>query len=146
MPKGKKILPENAAAPSSSCLLICDDVLQSVAKNKHLLHGVISQVFVPKLPALIGPYVAYVRLSNVHGSQSITLSLAHAATEEELFRFSATSPAESDPLATHTFILAIPPLRVTKAGRYIFEASHAGIPFATNAIEISTPRRKRGKS
>ena len=144
----KKITPDIASPPSSSCLLICDDVLMGAAKGKHFLHGVISEIVVPRLPCVLGPYAAYVRLSNVHGGQKITLSFCRLAeSDDELFKFEATSPERSDPVAAHTIILPIPAFVVKRPGRYIFEASHGGVPFATNAILInSVPKTRKKKS
>jgi hypothetical protein len=143
----KEIKPDSVAPPSSSCLLLCDEVMRGTAKNRHVLHGVVSEIFVPSLPTILGPYAAYVRLGNVHGGQKIALSFCRAADDEELFRFEATSPTESDPLDTHTLILPIPPFKIKKPGRYIFRALHAGVPFATNSITVQKfpmpPRRKK---
>lgn len=118
-------------------------MLISIAKGKHLLQGIVDRVNVEKLPATLGPYVAYVKLSNVHGAQHIEMNFCNAASEEVLFTFGATSPPENDPLAAHTLILPIPPFVVKKAGRYIFRASHAGIPFATNAIVVAVPEKPK---
>jgi hypothetical protein len=135
MPR-KKAGKTTAEAPTLSCLLICDDVLMSVAGAKHMLHGVIDRIVVTELPAQIGPCVAYVRLSNVYSNQHIVLSFCRASTDEEVFRFDAKSPGKSDPLGTHTLILKIPGFAVEQPGRYIFSASHGGMPFAQSPITI----------
>jgi len=129
-------------APTSSCLLICDDVLVSTGKNKHFLEGVIGAVGVASVPAVVGPYVAYIRLSNVYGGQEIVLSICNATDDEEVFRVMATSSEKSDPLETHTIILAIPPFEIRETGRYIFSASHGGVPFAQSMITIVVPEQK----
>jgi hypothetical protein len=114
-----------------------------VARGKHFLNGVISKVQVQEVPAFIGPYVAYVRLSNVYSAQRIVLSFCNAATDEELFGFEAQSPDKADPLETHTLILRIPQFAVQEIGRYIFSASHHGVPFAQCPIEIVQPRQPK---
>jgi len=128
-------------APTSSCLMICDDVLMSVGRDKHTLHGVINGIVIPELPAVIGPYVAYIRLSNVYGGSEILISFCTADSDEEIFRLDAKAPDKSDPLQTHTLIIRIPAFAVEAAGRYIFSASHGGVPFAQSPIEISTLER-----
>ena len=123
----------------SSCLVICDDVLISTAQNKHLLHGVVDVVSVPQVPIRIGPFAAYIRLSNVYRDQEIQLTICTAVTEEPVFSCSAISPESSDPLQSHTIILQIPPFEIRETGRYIFSASHGGVPFAQSPIQINFP-------
>ena len=132
----KRIDPTSAEPPTSSCLLLCEDILLSPSRDKHYLHGVIGKITAPKLPATIGPFSAYVRLSNVYANQQIRIEFSHSSSNDPIFSLQALSPQVSDPLAVHTMILAIPPMKLKKPGRYIFSASHAGVPFATTAIEV----------
>lgn len=137
MPRKKKATKGAVEAPTSSCLLICDDVLVSQGHNKHILNGVVGQIIVPKTPTALGPFVAYIRLSNVYGGQEIKLCFSSAGEEEEeVFSVVAKSPAQSDPLQTHTIILRIPQFEINEIGRYIFSATHGGVPFAQCPIEI----------
>jgi hypothetical protein len=136
--KRKRSTRASSEPPTSSCLLICDDVLQSTATGKRIFHGIIDLIVVSSMPADIGPFAAYIRLSNVYGSQRILINLINAATDQEVFRFEAQSPVQSDPLATHTLILRIERFAVCEPGRYIFSASHAGVPFAQSPIIIRT--------
>ncbi len=65
-------------APTVNCLLLCDDVLISQGKHKHFLQGIIGQIVVLELPAIIGGYVAYVRFPDVHGDQKVKLAFESA--------------------------------------------------------------------
>jgi len=136
MAKARKKKRSEAESPTSDCLLICDDVLVSHGKDKHFLQGIIGTIIVRSLPATIGGYVAYVRLTNVYPSQSISLTFEDADSNEELFRFNANLPQKSDPLGVYTLVLKIPPFGVTHPGRYIFCARHGGVPFAQSPIRI----------
>ncbi len=103
-----------------------------------MIQGVIDGLRVRDLPTIVGPFAAYIRLSNVYGGQAIVFDLVDAATDEELFRITATSQGKADPLKTHTLVLAIPPFEVRTAGRYHFRASPPdGVPFVESLIEIS---------
>lgn len=124
--------------PTSSCLLICDDVLISAGRDKHTLHGVIGTIVVLECPARVGPYVAYVRLSNVYSKQEIELIFRKADDDEMVFSFKAKSPASSNPLHTHTLIVKIPQFEIPSAGRYIFTAEHGGVEFAQSRFEVKS--------
>lgn len=99
---------------------MCDDVLMS-AKNKHTLAGVIGIIGVPQLPAMLGNYVAYVRISNVYGTQRIRVGL-ELESESPLFEFTADLGGPQDPLGVHTLVVPIRPFQVESAGRYFFFA------------------------
>lgn len=132
----RKIKRENAESPSSACLVICDDVLVSQGKNKHILQGVIGTIVVRGVPALIGGYVAYIQLTNVYPNQEIKLCLRDE-DENAIFESEAKSPPRNvDPLAVETLILPIPFFPITSAGRYTFRAEHDGVPFAVCPITV----------
>lgn len=67
MAKKRKV----AVPPTCNCIILCDDIIQSVAKGKVNLVGLIGTIAVQSLPAVIGGYGVYVRGSNVHGDQKI---------------------------------------------------------------------------
>lgn len=125
-----------AESPTSSCLVICDEVLTGVAQGKHFLQGVISGIVVASFPAIVGPFAAYIRLTNVYGGSEIKISLCKADDDDEVFGFVAKAPEKSDPLQSHTIIVKLPPFGIREGGRYIFSASHAGVPFAQSPIQI----------
>ena len=138
MPKRRR--KKGAVAPTVNCLLLCDDVLVSRGKDKHFLHGVIGGIGVASLPAPLGGYVAYVRFSNVHGEQKVRLTFEHAGDGESLFEIEASFPAQSDPLGVYTLVIPVPPFEIREAGRYMFTASHGGVPLAQSPIEIRLAR------
>jgi hypothetical protein len=141
MAKGRQRRRAGGESPTSDCLLICDDVLVSHGKGKHIIQGVIGAIVVRAFPARIGGYVAYVRLSNVYGGgQPVHLTFENAATGQELFRFETKLPKRSDPLGVYTMILKVPPFEVSESGRYIFSAKHGGVPFAQSPILIRSAR------
>jgi hypothetical protein len=136
----KKTTPAAAEAPTSSCLLLCDDVLVSYRGGKCTIQGVIDRIRVSALPAEIGPFVAYVRLSNVYRRQRLFFDLMCLSTNEKVLRINAISPKASNPLMTHTLVIPLPRFAVTDAGRYSFTASHGGAPFAQSLVVIETPQ------
>jgi hypothetical protein len=139
----KKVQPSEAEPPTSSCLLICEDILVSPSRDKHYLQGVISKIVVPKLPVTIGPLAAYVRLSNVYGSQQIEIAFSGGGEDKPIFSFVATSPPSSNPLETQTIMLGLPVIKLKKPGRHVFSASHGGVPFATTNVEVILPEKKK---
>ncbi|HEV7297943.1 MAG TPA: hypothetical protein VGN72_01155 [Tepidisphaeraceae bacterium] len=139
MAKRRKVGKSSLEAPMNSCLLLCDDVLRSTIRGKHILQGVIGGVQLLQLPAIIGPYVAYIRWSNVYGGQKIKLNFRNE-DDDVIFGMEAKSPAKSDPLETHTLIIRIPPFEITTPGRYLFSAEHGGSPFAQTTIVIKGPK------
>lgn len=139
MAKRRKKTRSSAEAPTCNCLLLCDDVLISQGKNKHSLMGIIGCIGARELPATLGGYVAYVRLSNLYGSQKVVLKFEHAETEEVVFQINAEFPPKSDPLGVYTLVLPIPLFVVRHPGRYLFTAVHDGVPFAFSPIEIKVP-------
>ncbi|HBS30113.1 MAG TPA: hypothetical protein DEB06_11855 [Phycisphaerales bacterium] len=128
-----------AEAPLCNCALLCDDVVISQGRGKHSLDGVIGSIFVPRLPAVLGGYVTYIRLTNIYRNQKVTVSLDHADSEQSVFEFEATLPPHSDPLGICTLIVPIRPFGVTVAGRYIFSVKSNRVPLAQSPISIQTP-------
>lgn len=126
-------------APTSDCLLLCDDVLVSQGKNKHSLMGVIGAIGVTSFPSILGGYVAYARFSNVYAGQKINLKFTSAATDEVLFEGVAEFPGAHDPLGVYTLVVPIRPFTIKQPGRYIFGAYHDGIPIAASPVEIKGP-------
>jgi hypothetical protein len=132
-------------SPTCNCILLCDDVLVSVGKGKHFLQGVIGVIAVTKLPAVLGGYVAYVRVSNVYPAQVIEIKLERASDGAVLLDARPTFPPHPDPLGVYTFLAPVPPFRVEEPGRHLFTAYHNGVPFAQTPIEIRLLKRQRGK-
>lgn len=120
--------------PTCNCVLLCDDVVAS-AKGKHTLVGIIGLIVVPKLPAIIGNYVAYVRISNVYGNQDARISLDHAKTGDPVFEFQVPLK-QKDPLGVYTVVAPIPPFAVQDDGRYVFQVESRGEVLAQSPIEI----------
>ncbi len=123
--------------PTSSCLLICQDVSSGIIDARHVPTGIVDRIRLGDTPAMVGPLAAYIRLSNVYPAQEISLTFARSGTDDELFRLGARSPSNSDPLETHTLVLPIPPFEIGMAGRSVFQALHAQVPFAQCAVEVS---------
>lgn len=132
----KKSLPE---APTCNCVLLCDEVTQS-AKGKHSLHGVIGIIAAPTIPAWIGGYVTYVRISNVYGLQTVRISLDRADDGVEVMAFDVQLNPP-DPLGVHTIVAVLPPFKVDQPGRYLFEAKSGQLALASSPIQIVQARQ-----
>lgn len=134
--------------PTCNCVLLCDDVLVSHAKGKHYLQGIIGVIVVPQLPATIGGYMAYVRVSNVYGTQKLRVSLDHGGSGEHLFAMEVQLPDKQDPLGLFTVVAKLPPFEVTEEGRYMFSAWSDGVQLAQSPIKIQTfkPPKMEGSS
>ncbi|MFI5380096.1 MAG: DUF6941 family protein [Tepidisphaerales bacterium] len=130
--------------PMCNCLLLCDDVLISQGKGKHFLQGVIGIVGVSSLPAMIGGYVAYIRLSDVHGSQNVTISFVNARTGEPVIETKADFPSHADPLGVYTLVIPVPAFAVNEEGRYLFMVTHDGVPIAQTPVIIKAIQRRAG--
>jgi hypothetical protein len=139
MAKGRRRRQAIPEAPTCNCALLCDDVLVSQGKAKHILQGVIGVIFVPEFPAVIGGFVSYVRVSNVYGAQKIVVNLENTRTGAVLFEFRVDMPTRSDPLGVYTLVVPVPPVEVAEAGRYMFSASSGGVPLAQSPIVIQGP-------
>jgi len=138
--KGKARTPARPTEdPTCNCALLCDDVLISQGRGKHSLEGVIGAIAVTELPAVIGGFVTYVRLSNIYRDQVVSVSLDHADTGESVFEFEATLPSKTDPLGICTLIVPTPTFEIRSAGRYIFAVKSRGVPLAQSPINILTP-------
>lgn len=131
--KKKGAVPET---PTCNCALLCDDVLVSQGRGKHTLNGIIGAIGVEKLPAVLGWYVTYVRISNVYGEQRVIVNLEEAGTGEPVFEFEAKMPEQADPLGVYTLVVPVPPFRVERAGRYMFNAKSGGEILAQSPIII----------
>lgn len=130
-------LPET---PTCNCVLLCDDVHMS-ARGKHTLVGIIGLVAVPRLPAIVGGFVAYVRLSNIYGTQRVRISLEDPRASTPAFEFDAPLQ-QRDPLGVYTVIAPIPPFAVQSAGRYAFQVESRGEILAQSPIEFVQAREQ----
>lgn len=140
MAKRKTKHPNSAPppiAPTCSCLLLCEDVVVSHGSDKHMLQGVIGQIAVPTLPATIGGYVVYIRLSNVHAKQTVRVKFEHADTGEVLWELAAEVINQLDPLQVHTLIARLGAAKVEHSGRYILSTNFDGVPLAQTPVLIN---------
>ncbi len=137
--KRPKKTPAPQESPTCNCIMLCDDVLVSTGKHKHTLAGVIGWIAVQEFPATIGGYVAYIRISNVYGTQSVTVSLEDP-NDSTLLEFRADLVGDRGPLDVHTLVVPIPPFAVKKPGRYVFLAKDRdGLLLAMVPIQIQSP-------
>lgn len=120
-----------------SCLVLCDDVVVSHGRDKHRLDGIIGAMTVPFVPHFAQGGVVYVRVSNVHQNQRLTVRLVSADDDHEsLWEIEAEIVNRNEPLDVHTLVAKVPPFEVVKAGRYLLEAVFKGVPIATVPIMI----------
>jgi len=119
-------------------LVLCDDVVVHHARDKHTLNGLIGGIAVPQFPGLAGPYVAYVRLSNVHSNELVTVGLEHD-DGTKLWELEARLLNNNDPLLVHTLIARIPYFQVLVGGRHLLVARHNHVPVAQMPIQIVGP-------
>jgi hypothetical protein len=132
--------------PTCNCVLLCDDLITSSIRQKHTLSGVFTMVLVRELPSAIGPYVLYIRVSNVYPGQPVFVSL-DPPIGETLFRFRVPLPDQPDPLGLYTVPAVIAPFVVSAPGRYMLTVSDGeGIPLAMTPIMIVVPdQREEGQ-
>jgi hypothetical protein len=135
----KKATRHTSESPTSSCLLLCEDVIVKYGQQRHFLEGIVSEMYTPSLPLQTGPSVAYIRMSNVYPNQKITLRFAHLETEDVVFELYVQAPPNSDPLKNQNIIAPIRPFMIHHSGRYIFSAMHNEVAFAECMIEVVTP-------
>jgi hypothetical protein len=122
--------------PMCNCLLLCDDVIVSHGRDKHVLQGVIGTIGLKGIPAVSGGHVVYLRLSNVYPNSKITVSFTNAETDQQLWEFKAEFVAGTQPLGVHTMIVRVPPFQVNKAGRHMLAVNHNGIPIVQTPITV----------
>jgi len=128
-------------AATCHCLLLCQDFVEWKATGRHELHNIVGTLLAKEFPAVFGPFIVYIRLSNVYGEQLVNFSLQNADTEEKLIEFTARTHPQANPLGVVTTVVPIPPFEIRTPGRYILEASHSGIPIAVSPIDVSTMAR-----
>ena len=121
-------------SPTCNCLLLCEDVTESKATGKHVLHGIIEVIRAPGFPLVVGPFVGFMRLSNVYGKQEVRVSFERADTQEPLIEFVATTHPKADPLGVVTSVIPINAFVIPDPGRYIFSATHQGLEIASSPI------------
>lgn len=131
-------------APTCSCLLLCEDVVESKATNKYVLEGVIEVVRSRAYPLHFGPSVAFLRLSNVHGSQQFRVRLAGDEPRSRvLVEFLATSHPEADPSGIVTTVVSLGKFLVPKPGRYSLTVSHNGQELSSCVIYFQLARKEQ---
>ncbi len=137
MAKGKRTSSraKSPARVTCSCLVLCDEVVQTHARDKHTLQGIIGAMVAPSIQPIAGPFVAYLRLSNVHSDERVTVAL-ESPSGEKVWEFEAQLLNRNDPLAVHTLIARIGQFRLPASGRHMLVASHDGVPVAQSPIEV----------
>lgn len=137
MAKKKRKPAGPSVSPTCSCLLMCDDVVVSHGRDKHRLEGIIGTMAVPWVPHPVRGGVVYVRVSNVHQRQRITVRLGHADDDHgALWEIEAEIVNLNAPLDVHTLVAKMPPFVVEKPGRYLLEARYNGVAIASVPINI----------
>ncbi len=126
----------SSGTPTCSCLVLCDDVVISHGRDKHRLEGIIGSMNVPFVPHPIAGSVVYVRISNVHQHEKVSVSLVRADDNQPLWVIEAEIVNLNEPLNVHTLVAKVPPFMVDKAGRHLLEAKHKGVPIASVPIMI----------
>jgi len=121
-------------SPTCNSLLLCQDIVESRVTGQRVLQGIVELVRSSTFPAVVGPFAAFMRLSNVYGQQQIRVALQRGDTQESLFAFIATTHPRADPLGVVTSVIAIPPFIIPAAGRYIFSATHDGLEIASSPL------------
>ncbi|MBY0311753.1 MAG: hypothetical protein K2W85_06770 [Phycisphaerales bacterium] len=105
--------------------------------EKHQLNGIIGAIAVPFVPHPVTAGVVYVRVSNVHRQQKITVRLVRADDYHELlWAIEAEIINQNKPLDVHTLVAKVPPFLVTQAGRHVLEAMYNGVQIASVPIMI----------
>jgi hypothetical protein len=126
-----------SVSPTCSCLVLCDDVIISHGRDKHQLNGIIGAMAVPFVPSVATAGVVYVRVSNVHQHQKITVRLVRADDDHEpLWAIEAEIINQNKPLDVHTLVAKVPPFLVKQAGRHVLEAMYDGVQIASVPIMI----------
>lgn len=125
--------------PLCNCALLCEDVVQSIGRGKHILQGVVDRLFLQSLPCPVQGLVCYVRLTNVHHGHEILLTMVDAEEEEPLFEAKAHAKGDHNPLQLSTIIFPLPPFLVSKPGRYYFRVMHDADILAASPIDIQAP-------
>lgn len=126
-----------SGSPTCSCLLLCEDVIVSHGKDKHTLTGIIGAMAAPRFPAVLGNFVAYVRVSNVHLQQSVVVSF-EAPDGSTCWEIEAEFVNANLPLDVYTLVARIPPFQARNPGRYMLKAAHAGVPLAHTPIQVQS--------
>ncbi len=125
-------------APTCSCALLCDDVLES-KRGKHILQGIIGAILVPQFPAPVGGYVAYIRLSNVYGSQKVMIALEDDGGTKIFFQGEVTITGSANPLDVYNVVETVPVVTIDRPGRYLFSVKYDGVSLASTPIVIQGP-------
>jgi len=133
----RKANPRNTPeAPTCSCALLCDEVLVAQRAGKHTLQGIIGTIMVQSFPARLGGYVAYIRLSNVYGTQKVTISLEDDGETERVFEGVLTISGSTQPLDVYNVVESVPVFDLKRPGRYIFSVKSHGLTLASTPILI----------
>jgi hypothetical protein len=142
----KRTSTKSPGKVTCSCLLLCDDVVQTHALDKHHLQGVIGAitcVVAPNGVGLGGPCVAYVRLSNVHANERVTVAFEHGSGTK-VWELEAQLLNRNDPLAVHTLIARVAQFPIQEEGRHLLVVRHGAEEVAHAPIQVKFLRLEAG--
>ncbi|MEK6701252.1 MAG: hypothetical protein AABZ53_03245 [Planctomycetota bacterium] len=92
---------------------------------------------VPFVPHPIPGGVVYVRVSNIHQTEKLKVSLVRADDDHQpLWEIEAEIVSRNEPLDVHTLVARVPPFMVDRAGRFLLEARHKGVQIASVPVMI----------
>jgi len=113
--------------PVVQALVLADHIYVDAATGKKVIAGAFHALWAGKFPTKLARTTwAYICLTEVRGSVSVSLKYTDLQTNQVLLSTSAVDIKSDNPLASHEMIVEVPPFPMPHAGTYVFEVFSGG--------------------
>ena len=108
--------------PVLHALVLADHIYVDAATGKNIIAGAFHTLWARRFPTTLGRTTwAYVCLTEVRGSVSVSLRYTDLQSCEVLLATKPLVMTSTNPLVSHELIVEVPPFPMPHAGTYVFE-------------------------
>src|SRR3990172_6809166 len=123
--------------PAIRAILMCDTVIQEAGTGKKTLVGVFDRFVFPNVPAQIGGFTFFARITDLNGSYSFRIDVVDLREDKKLARIETNEFTHDDPLGSMDLVLPIPPIRFINFGKHEFQLYANNIYLGRCVIDVT---------
>ena len=112
------MMAAEAPVPTVLAMLLCDQIITDATSKKKTLVGIFDRIVVSAMPAKIGNFYLYARITDAEGGYTLSIRIVRLADEKIMVYAETEEKAVKDRLAFADLAVAIPPFGIDQAGRY----------------------------
>lgn len=107
--------------PTVLAALLCDMIITDAATSKKTLVGIFDSFNLPGLPAQVGGFSLYARLTDAEGKYTFRVRFVRLEDDKVLAEATTNEIEATERLGFCDLAMRLPPLPLERAGRYEFQ-------------------------